>query len=177
VPYKPVPHDPLVCIHCGKSYVPQQRKPKASFCSRECKDRSKKDRLIAERLAAKPDRQCLHCAGPLPRKARADAIFCSEDCNSKAHALQRKLRLRTGQDEKPGYLRAAICKRDKWRCQICGQRVNPKLEHPHPRAASLDHVVPVAEGGISEPGNLRLVHLVCNLRRRNVGGWEQLAFF
>lgn len=145
------------------------------YCSRKCKDAARNAAEAAEREASKPERECLHCGTPLPRSMRADAVFCSEKCNYAAHALQRKLRARTGDENKPGYLRAAICKRDKWRCGICGERVNPTLEHPHPRAASLDHIVPVSEGGGNEPANLRLVHLVCNLRRRNLGGGEQLA--
>lgn len=145
------------------------------YCSRECKDRGRNAAVSAETLMAKPDRECLHCGQALPRAMRADAVFCSGRCNYAAHALQRSLRVRGGSDEKPGYLRAAICKRDGWRCGICAERVNPSLEYPHPRAASLDHVVPVSEGGLSDPANLRLVHLVCNLRRRNLGGGEQLA--
>lgn len=165
---------PRQCNQCGKTYVPAQRKV-SLYCSRACKDAERNDRLAQARLESKPERQCLHCASHLPKSIRADAIFCSANCNEKAHALQRKLRMRTGQDGKPGYLRAEICTRDKWRCGICGDRVDPKLEHPDPLCASLDHVVPVCEGGLSEPANLRLVHLVCNLRRRHLGGGEQLA--
>jgi 5-methylcytosine-specific restriction endonuclease McrA len=171
-----VQHEPRDCAQCGKSYIPSQLKAAATYCSRLCKDRAAKDRKISERLALKPtDRECLHCGSVLPQSMRADAIFCSEECNYGAHALQRKLRARTGQDDKPGYLRAAICKRDGWRCGICRERVSPSLDWPHPRAASLDHVIPVSRGGSNDPANLRLVHLVCNLRRRNLGGEEQLA--
>lgn len=49
------------------------------------------------------------------------------------------------------------------------------LRHPDPMCASLDHVIPVSEGGTSDPRNLRLTHLRCNLIRRNAGGGEQLA--
>jgi 5-methylcytosine-specific restriction endonuclease McrA len=158
------------------SYVPKQLKSNAMFCSRECKtkhhNRTKQDAIDAAKPA---ERICPYCGRVLPRTMRVDATFCSQSCNEKAHALQRKLRARTGSDEKPGYLRAEVCKRDKWTCGICGERVNPSLEHPHPRAASLDHVIPVSQGGGNEPANLRLTHLVCNLRRRNLGGNEQLA--
>lgn len=106
---------------------------------------------------------------------RSDARFCSKRCNEAAHALQRKLRARTGQPNKPGYLRAAICVRDGWTCGICSRSVDSDREYPDPLAASLDHVVPVSQGGTNDPANLRLVHLVCNLRRRHLGGGEQLA--
>lgn len=172
-----VAHDdvPRNCAQCGTVYAPGQRRESA-YCSRKCKEVARNAALSADREASKPaDRECLHCGRMLPQSMRVDAVFCSEKCNYSAHALQRKLRLRTGQDNKPGYLRLEICKRDRWRCGICGERVNPALEYPHPKCASLDHVLPVSEGGLSEPANLRLVHLVCNLRRRNLGGNEQLA--
>lgn len=168
-------HQPRECTWCGSTYTPKALKGRASYCSRACKVFARNAAVSAATEASKPDRECLHCGQHLPKSMRADAVFCSEKCNNAAHALQRKLRARTGDENKPGYLRAAICKRDKWRCGICGERVNPTLEHPHPRAASLDHIVPVSEGGGNEPANLRLVHLVCNLRRRNLGGGEQLS--
>lgn len=169
-----VDDSPHLCQWCGESYTLTQRRP-GMFCSRRCKDSSKNVERQAAINAAKPPRECLHCGVTIPPEKHARARFCSTDCSYKAHALQRKLRLRTGQDNKPGYLRLAICRRDGWKCGICGERVNPSLTHPHPMAASLDHVIPVCEGGLSEPANLRLVHLVCNLRRRHLGGNEQLA--
>lgn len=117
----------------------------------------------------------MHCGDPFPPSKRADALFCSAECNYKAHALQRKLRTRTGSDERPGYLRLVIAERDRWTCAICGKRVNRRLRHPAPLCASLDHVIPVSEGGTSDVWNLRLTHLQCNLSRGNRGGGEQLA--
>lgn len=164
------------CDGCARvMHVTARRAKEPVYCSRKCKDVARNAALAAERETAKPERECLHCGASLPKAKRSDAVFCSERCNYAAHALQRKLRLRTGSDEKPGFLRAEICKRDGWRCGICGERVSPRLEYPDPRAASLDHVVPVSQGGTNDSANLRLVHLVCNLRRRNLGGGEQLA--
>jgi len=158
------------------TYTPKQVKTMSGYCSRECKDRANKDRLIAERVAAKPTgRICMHCGDTLPQRMRTDAIFCSQECNYGAHALQRKLRARTGEEGKPGYLRAFICNRDRWRCGICRKPVSRERRHPDPLCASLDHVIPVSKGGSNDPWNLRLTHLKCNLERRNVGVAEQLA--
>lgn len=172
-----VAHETRTCDHCESAYTPKQLKAAAAYCSRKCKNTALARRRQSEIDKAKPPRECLHCAAQLPVEMRADAIFCSEVCNSRAHALQRKLRLRTGQDNKPGYLRAEICVRDKWTCGICKRRVSPAAEYPNPHCASLDHIIPVSRGGLSEPVNLRLVHLVCNLRRRHLGVVEQLAMF
>lgn len=155
-----------VCIYCDQPYEPKQLKSKASYCSRRCKDKAKNEAWKVDLWASRPiDRHCLHCGNQLSQSMRSDAKFCSRVCNNKAHALQRKLRARTGQEDKPGYIRAEICKRDNWECQLCGEPVDPELTHPHPMSPSLDHITPVAHGGNNDPSNLRLTHLICNLQR------------
>lgn len=158
---------PRSCAQCGVSYRPGNRRP-SIYCSRPCKDRARRDQEILDRELAKPiGRICMHCGVVLPQRMRADALFCSQACNYGAHALQRKLRARTGDEGKPGYLRAFICRRDKWTCGICREPVDSVLRHPDPRCVSLDHIVPVSHGGSNDLWNLRLTHLVCNLSRGN----------
>jgi endogenous inhibitor of DNA gyrase (YacG/DUF329 family) len=168
------PHDPLTCAQCGEQYVPKNLKAKAAFCSRRCKDRARNAVLAAQRLQSKPERFCLHCAVAMPQSKRADAVFCSAECNLSAHRLKRSLRRRTGEGM-TGWVRAEIFKRDNWKCGICRKKVDPDLRYPDPLAPSLDHVVPIAEGGTNEPANLRLTHLRCNCSRKHLGGNEQLA--
>lgn len=42
-------------------------------------------------------------------------------------------------------------------CWICGA----------PGADTIDHVIPLGEGGTNEPGNLRPAHRACNTRKAN----------
>jgi 5-methylcytosine-specific restriction endonuclease McrA len=72
---------------------------------------------------------------------------------------RRRERLRTV--TRVPYERHEIFERDGWRCWICGDPV-PEAE------ASVDHVVPIAQGGADAPANLRLAHRGCNSRR----GWR-----
>jgi 5-methylcytosine-specific restriction endonuclease McrA len=67
-----------------------------------------------------------------------------------------------------------IALRDGLRC-FCGDVVDMALEWPHPMSKSLDHVVPLSQGGLHDPSNVRLAHLHCNTLRGNRGGGEQLA--
>lgn len=68
-----------------------------------------------------------------------------------------------------------IFERDRWRCGICGQRIGKSFKAPHPRSKSIDHVVPLIEGGDDTAANKRASHLLCNTARRDRGGNEQLA--
>ena len=168
-------HEPRVCAWCGEQYEPKQLKSAAKYCSRKCKTDARNANAKAQRVDAKQPRMCAYCAAQIEPERRSDASFCSPECNEKAHQLKRKLRARGGAGDAAGYVRAYICERDGWKCGICGDPVNPHLRHPDPGFGSLDHVIPVAHGGTSDPANLRLAHLRCNVQRRDAGGPVQLA--
>lgn len=65
--------------------------------------------------------------------------------------------------------------RDRWICQICKRKVNPEVRYPDPMSVSLDHVVPLSEGGAHSRANTRCTHWICNSRRGDRGGNEQLV--
>ena len=67
-----------------------------------------------------------------------------------------------------------IFARDGWVCQLCGRRVNPALRRPHPRAAELDHIIPLAAGGDNRRNNVQLSHGDCNRRKGTKPAGEQL---
>lgn len=58
-----------------------------------------------------------------------------------------------------------LAERDGPRCWLCGNDVDLAAPVGAPAAPSVDHVVPRARGGSSEPANLRLAHRACNGRR------------
>lgn len=170
-------HEPRDCENCGATYTPKQLKASATFCSRECKDDARNRSLQLSRKMTKPDRQCAWCADAIPREMRLDARFCSDSCNSAAHAATRKAWQRMGYTKRQGpiVLRGYLGTRDGWCCGHCGLTINAGLRYPDPLAPSIDHVIPLSQGGTHDTANLRLVHLRCNCSRRNVGGGEQLA--
>ncbi len=67
-----------------------------------------------------------------------------------------------------------IFERDRWTCGICRKRIDPKLRAPHRMAATLDHLIPVIDGGIDSRANTRAAHQSCNSSRNHRGGGEQL---
>lgn len=69
--------------------------------------------------------------------------------------------------------------RDGWICQHCKKRVNKKFKWPHPVSATLDHIIPLSQGGTHTYRNVQLAHFSCNNRKYNnilVQG-EQLRIF
>lgn len=143
------------CDQCAVCFTSQ--KAYGRFCGFGCKDRHRKDALIAERVAARPDRDCLHCGGPIAKTLRNDAKFCSERCNTAAHQLKRG-NGRVGPGRRRDIERAAIIARDNGVCHICGGT-------PAPEDIHLDHIVPLARGGTHDPENLAVACARCNLSK------------
>lgn len=68
---------------------------------------------------------------------------------------------------------AGIAKRDGYRCHICGKKVNMALSGMERQGPSIDHLIPIVDGGKDEPTNVALAHRICNTRR-GAGGVAQL---
>jgi excisionase family DNA binding protein len=70
-----------------------------------------------------------------------------------------------------------IAERDKWICQICHKKVNPRIKFPHPKSATTDHIVPGSLGGSGKKENLQLAHWGCNQKKRTKAIGCQLLVF
>lgn len=63
--------------------------------------------------------------------------------------------------------------RDGDYCSICGLPVPTDAFKPHPLAAEVDHIVPIARGGSHDPKNLALAHKTCNIAKGDKFGWRR----
>lgn len=171
---KTYPHPRLAdaaCVECGaamKSYI---AKPMCRGCRRRRRD------------------QC----GPAPTEPiscdwcgarfvpyRPNNIYCNRLCKSKAKDAKRGHHNRRTRAFGGTYVpvdKRTIYERDDWRCGICGKRVDRRLAFPHLMSASVDHIVPLSDGGDHVPSNLQCAHWICNVRKGGRGGGEQLAMF
>lgn len=48
--------------------------------------------------------------------------------------------------------------RDAPPCGICGGEIDYDLTHPHPRSYVVDHIIPIAKGGLDELANKQAAH-------------------
>lgn len=112
------------------------------------------------------ERSCRVCGVSFVERSNRSA-YCSDPCASVSYAeqnavltLRRRALLYDAwvEDVKP----LTVYERDGWRCGICGDVILPFIRHPHPRSASVDHIVPLARGGEHSYVNCQASHLGCN---------------
>ena len=114
--------------------------------------------------------------------------YCSDKCSKKAHKKTESFKIykKNYRQKRRSRIKGAkadlinhkeIFERDNWVCQICKLKVNPKLKYPNPKSASLDHIIPLAEGGTHTKNNVQLTHLECNYNKANKPANDQLRFF
>ncbi|WP_116042293.1 HNH endonuclease [Amycolatopsis palatopharyngis] len=137
---------PRACEACGTEFVPQGRRQKA--CSTRC-------------AYARP-------SGKSPDELRA-----AERLRLQAKCRRRRAEKLSRASEP--YTLAEIAKRDRNRCGLCGHRVPMQRKYPDPKSPSIDHVIPLADGGDDVKANVQLAHFVCNSRKGVWGRPQQLA--
>jgi len=100
--------------------------------------------------------------------------YCSRRCQRADYKARERLYFEHCEVE--SFTPEEIFERDGWRCQIpgCGRRVKRTAVAPHPLAPTLDHIIPRSEGGDHTRANVRCAHFICNSRRGNRGGNDQL---
>ena len=99
-------------------------------------------------------------------------VTCSGACGD-AHerAVRREHKHRRRARELSAFIapvdRYAIYRRDGWECWLCLGPCDRDADPQSDRAPSLDHIIPLANGGTHEPGNVRTAHRLCNALRSN----------
>ncbi len=137
------------------------------------------------------DRACARCKVGFQVQWLDKRRFCTDVCRaeaareSKANG-RRNHRAKYGRDNKPR-LRALrygaeyepiraqkVYERDAWRCGLCRKAINPDLLVPHPKAATVDHIVPLSKGGAHKYHNVQAAHFLCNSTKSDRSMDEQL---
>jgi 5-methylcytosine-specific restriction endonuclease McrA len=188
---------PFTCIDCGAAGVQEARGRNRLRCE-TCKAvhvaAVDAQRPWAARKAARAIAQCEACGHEYP-KYRKQQRWCSTECSNRhkagaasrftpeearkrqllswAQKCRRRRAAKRGGVSEP-YTLAQIAERDRARCGLCGGRVAMKQRVPHPKAPTIDHVIPVFEGGDDTRANVQLAHFHCN-SVKGARGSQQLA--
>jgi hypothetical protein len=170
----------LPCAGCDKlMWRDETSLPVGKATCHACR-RAKREE--AKLKAQRTPRPCVVCGEQfIPRTFRDKA--CSRRCSYRARPSDRTRLALLGSHRRRARFYgvsyepikpAEIYERDRWRCGICHKRVDKRLKYPHPKSASLDHIVPMSQGGGHVKTNVQLAHLICNSQKSAGGGGEQL---
>jgi 5-methylcytosine-specific restriction endonuclease McrA len=186
----------ITCVQCGRQAT--VTKAASRFCSADCWYEAKRMATIrshSQVVLWRPNRhplriQVIQVHKPLRRRWFSVCCpmcatwfvtdnpahqHCSLRCGKRAAKDKRRAM------EREAFVapvnRQAIYQRDRWVCQLCRKPVARGKAVPHPKAPTIDHIVPLARGGTHEPANVQLAHYHCNTIKSD-GEWaggEQLA--
>jgi 5-methylcytosine-specific restriction endonuclease McrA len=120
---------------------------------------------------------CMECKIPFQSVYRnRRRRYCTDRCASRyLRRISRRLKralLRKVTVERIDPM--MVYARDGWRCQRCGRAVDRRLRAPHPKSASIDHIVPLSQNGAHAYRNVQLAHRICNTKKGVKGGDQML---
>jgi predicted nucleic acid-binding Zn ribbon protein len=179
------------CLACNKEF---QTKKDQKFCSTECREATNKNKRIDKYVSnLNKNYKCKVCNKKFKSEYKnMKRSFCCEECEIEYKRIKKRAFRKTtkGKEEKHNWNtkrrlknksqfvekvnRKEIYERDKWICQLCGCKVDKRIKYPHIMSASLDHIIPIAEGGTHESKNCQLAHFICNSKKSNRALNEQL---
>lgn len=159
---------PSRCIECA-GQLPERKKagPAPMYCSRSCRGRASWRNVGADALAkrraangaARIEKRCPCCGDTFKPEITVRQIYCSRRCSKRMQNANRRAKTRGAFVENVHW--RMLYDEDGPTCHLCGLDTDPDdvggLSYP-----TLDHVVPLASGGLHERLNTRLAHLYCN---------------
>ena len=60
------------------------------------------------------------------------------------------------------------------RCHLCKKLARLDVNHLHPFAAEVDHLIPISKGGKHVWDNVAIAHRDCNMKKSNKAAGDQL---
>lgn len=147
---------------------PKPPKPSCSHCGRQalagstfCWDHHQ----TAQNIVNLEYLNCAHCGSLFVRNVnRQTKVFCSKRCSMLAtqHDRSARRRVRAKAAYRERVISRRVFDRDGWLCHLCGGGIDPLVKNPDRLAATVDHVVPLSQGGEHSYANVRAAHRTCN---------------
>lgn len=113
--------------------------------------------------------RCQVCDGSFLN--RDHSLACSAECDAIRRKGMKRLEADRRARKKNAFVanvyRKDIFEADDYICHLCNEPTDPTLVAPEHRAPTIDHVIPLANGGTHEPANCRTACFICNSRKSN----------
>lgn len=176
---------PLVadCRVCKKPFDTggggQSGRPKL-YCGKKCYRRANYDHAPRSKVSFPTCHECdrVYCGRRGPRSG--EITVCPDvACQRLAHNRRMRKCLPTRRARKLDAFieyvdRQQVFEHDGYRCHLCRRKTLRTKQVPHPRAPTIDHIVPLSRGGKHEYVNCRTACFLCNAQKNAYGGGEQL---
>jgi len=133
----------------------------ARYCCRYHKERAKEARRISHLPVYTGT--CPHCDQAFTTRIKHQK-YCSPQCKWTARRMQREEREKQLSTQAKGF-RQKLYFRDEGVCGICREPILLTHKYPDPQSLSIDHVVPLARGGLHTQANLQIAHWICNVNK------------
>lgn len=171
------------CIICDADIACAATGRKPLYCD-DCKKLRVNERGAPQQRTyqPRPVRQivCIGCdvTVTLPLRGASRQKRCADCATKAARVIQKRMgherrAIMHGADSEV-FTHKEIFDRDGWICGLCHKKIDKRLKHGHPMAVQLDHIIPFTKGGGHLRTNVQASHRICNNRKYNLGGGEQL---
>jgi 5-methylcytosine-specific restriction endonuclease McrA len=167
----PVLYVDVRCDMCSRKLCRERHKSRR-FCSDHCRSRWHSSGRVRRVWMAG---RCMACEVSFVAGSNRGDRYCSSECARRHRKEVERRRHRAAITGVPRdrYTLSEIAVRDGFRCGLCKRRVRMDLIVPHPRAPTVDHIVPLSKGGSDLRTNLQLAHFICNSRKSDRGSYQQ----
>lgn len=162
----PLTHTCRACraasITHGKASTYKHRGCRCSECRQAWNDQCRRIQTAVRERKGLLTRACISCGSDF--RPRANQIICSPACRKAVHGRYGDHASRAAHwgVQFETIDRLAIFERDGWACGICELPVERGLTFPDPGYPTLDHIVPMSQGGGHLAANVQLAHFYCN---------------
>jgi 5-methylcytosine-specific restriction endonuclease McrA len=155
------------CIRCGESFRPAAKQSNSAWYRR-----TGEQKFCSFTCANTIEQVCKQCSGSYI--AHRKQGFCCLRCQKKFWLINNRARGAMYSQNRKARVRKAfveafqpvdIFARDGWRCQLCKSLVRRDKKPPHPRAPTIDHIVPISLGGVHSRANTQCAHFKCNIKK------------
>lgn len=148
------------CKVCGKEMPIQNRK--GAYCSQECRKQGlKKNQPKPKKQIRLYKKECRTC-GKEFETHYSFAAFCSDTCRHRHDSRNYKKRLRKCAEKDKTITLEKLFERDGGVCAICGKVLQLGGNKLSADAPTIDHVKPLAKGGVHIWENVQLACRHCN---------------
>jgi len=168
------------CQWCGSDFVTTY--PNKKYCSAACGyEGNLRDKRVKWAAEFVPKQfACKECGAKVVTECgKPFRSFCSIECQeryfSRGYNQRRKKQVQLAYKEPVSFKK--IYKRDKGICCICGMPVLNDKSPTNIWGATIDHIVPLSQGGAHEPANCQLAHRICNSLKLDTVGTFTIDWF